>query len=189
MIAAIGTGGIPRPNRRLTSDAPRLPVTNLPQLGQTIVLAWKTPAGALHARVTRTAEGLVIETGGTSVLVGLREWPMPLGRGTRTRFTCSNCGALRDILHWRGVWGCRAKDCLDLEHSCRHEQRWCPAIRRRAKLLRKLARVSPQSLRGRWLREQIARQQAAMLANLKRVNRDLTKRSRRHGRRRRASSG
>ena len=95
MIAAIGTGGIPRPNRRLTSDAPRLPVRNLPQLGQTIVLAWKTPAGALHARVTRTAEGLVIETGGTSVLVGLREWPMPLGRGTRTRFTCSNCGALR----------------------------------------------------------------------------------------------
>jgi hypothetical protein len=89
--------------------------------------------------------------------------------------------------HWRdGEWGCRGKDCLDLEHPCRHQERWCPAIRRRARLLRKLARVSPKSLRARLLREQIRRAQQAMIVNLKRANRDLTKRVKRHGQRRRA---
>jgi hypothetical protein len=59
----------------------------------------------------------------------------------------------------------------------------------RAKLLRKLMRVSPRGLKARLLREQIARQEAAMLVNLKRANRDLTKRVKRHGGRRRANPG
>jgi hypothetical protein len=114
---------------------------------------------------------------------------MPFGRGTRERFVCPRCGAFRDALHWAsGEWGCRGKDCLDLEHACRHQQRWCPAVRRRAKLLRKLARVSPRGLKARLLRAQIAQQEAAMLANMKRANRDLTKRVKRHGGRRRAGS-
>jgi hypothetical protein len=187
-MGAIGSGGTRFQNRHLVSDTPRLPITALPVFDKTIALAWENPAGAPLTRVSRTAAGIVIETGGTEVRVGLREWPMPLGRGTRERFVCPKCGTFRDALHWVGEWGCRGKDCLDLEHACRHEQRWCPAIRRRAKLLRKLARVSPRGLKARRLRAQIAHEQAAMLANLKRANRDLTKRSRRHGGRRRANS-
>jgi hypothetical protein len=151
-------------------------------------------AGALFARVSRTAAGIPIETDGISVRVELRSWPMPRGRGglhgTRIRMICPRCGSSRDVLHWvDGEWGCRGKDCLDLEHACRHQQRWCPAIRRRANLLCKLARVSPRGLKARLLREQIARGQAAMLANLKRANRDLSRRSQRHGGRGRANSG
>src|SRR5262245_33816912 len=97
MIAAIGTGRIPLPNRRLVNDVPRLPIRNIPPFDKTIVLTWKTPAGALQARVSRTAEGLVIETDGNEVRVGLREWPMPLGHGMRERFVCK-CGASRDAL-------------------------------------------------------------------------------------------
>jgi len=184
MPAAIGTGGKPRPNRRLTSHAPRLPLLALPAFGKTVTLEWQNPASAPLTRVSRTGAGIVIETGGTSVTVALRHWPMPIGRGgdhgTRERMVCPRCGAFRDILHWRGEWGCRGKDCLDLAHPVRHEQRWCPAIRRRARLLRKLARCSPKGLKARRLRGQIAHQEAAMLANLKRANRDLTKRRRRH---------
>ena len=118
--------------------------------------------GAPLTRLSRTRQGLVIETAGSSVIVGLREWPMPVANGrlhgTRIRMICPSCGALRDALHWvGGEWGCRGKNCLDLGHACRHQQRWCPAIRRRAKLLRKLARVSPRGLKARLLREQIAR--------------------------------
>src|SRR5262249_24605950 len=78
-------------------------------------------ASAPLTRVSRTGAGIVIETGGTSVTVALRHWPMPIGRGgdhgTRERMVCPRCGAFRDILHWRGEWGCRGKDCLDLAHS------------------------------------------------------------------------
>src|SRR5262245_50537160 len=119
MVAAIGTGGIPRPNRRLIGDAPRLSIKAVPAFGKTVALRWENPAGVLLARVSRTAEGVGIETDGTSVRVGLREWPMPLGRGSRERFVC-RCGASRDVLHWRGEWGCRGKDCLDLTYACRH---------------------------------------------------------------------
>jgi hypothetical protein len=150
---------------------------------------WQNPADVPLTRVSRSSQGILIETGGAEVWVGLREWPMPLGRGTRERFVCPRCGAFRDALHWAsGEWGCRGKDCLDLEHACRHQQRWCPAVRRRANLLRKLARVSPRGLKARLLRAQIAQQEAAMLANMKRANRDLTKRVKRHGGRRRAHS-
>ena len=190
MVAAIGTGGIPRPNRRLLSHAPRLPTKALSAFSKSVEVAWQNPAGVPLTRVSRSAQGILIETGGTEVWVGLREWPMPLGRGTRERFVCPRCGAFRDALHWAsGEWGCRGKDCLDLEHACRHQQRWCPAIRRRARLLRKLARVAPRGLKARWLRGQIANQERAMLANLRRANRDLTKRMKRYGGRRRANSG
>src|SRR5262249_44785510 len=156
--------------------------------GKSVTLAWQNPASAPLTRVSRTAEGVVIETGGTEVRVGLREWPMPLNHGTRERFVCPRCGASRDSLHWVGAeWGCRG--CFDLGYPCRHEQRWCPAIRRRARLLRKLARCSPRSLQARLLREQIAREERAMLANLKRANSDLTKRSRRHARHGRVDPG
>src|SRR5215471_5123624 len=144
MVAALGTGKPPL-HRNLVSDTPRLPLRALPAFGKTITLGWQNLAGAPLTRVSWTAEGVLIETGGTSVLVGLRKWPMPLGRGTRERFVCPRCDASRDALHWAsGEWGCRGKDCLDLEHACRHQQRWCPAIRRRARLLRKLARVAPR---------------------------------------------
>jgi hypothetical protein len=174
----------------LLSHAPRLPIKALPAFSKSVDLAWQNPAGVPLTRVTRSAQGILIETGGTEVWVGLREWRMPLGRGTRERFACPRCDASRDSLHWvGGEWGCRGKDCLDLEHACRHEQRWCPAVRRRARLLRKLTRVSARGLKARMLRAQIAHQEAAMLVNLRRANRDLTKRVKRHGGRRRANPG
>jgi hypothetical protein len=149
-------------------------------------------AAAPPTRVTRSAEGLVIETAGTSVRVATREWLMPLGRRrsgvtVRELMVCPKCNASRDALYWvDGEWCCRGQGCGNLSHASRHQQRWCPAIRRRAKLLRKLARVSPRGLRARLLRAQIAQQEAAMLANVKQTNRDLTKRSRRHAGHRRA---
>jgi len=184
MVAAIGTGGIPHPNRRLLSHALRLPVKSLPPFGKSVDLGWQNPAGAPLTRVSMTGEGVLIETAGSpSVRVGLREWPMPLGRGMRERFMCPRCDASRDVLYWvDGEWGCRG--CFDLGYACRHEQRWCPAIRRRAKLLRKLARCSPRGLKARLLRAQIVEQERAMLANLRRANRDLTKRMKRYGGRR-----
>jgi len=185
MVAALGSGGSTAPKRPLTSHAPRLRLRDLPAFDKTVTLAWQNPASALFARVSRTGEGLVIETAGITVRVGLRHWRMPIGRGgdhgTRERMVCPRCGSFRDTLYWLGEWGCRGKDCLDLEHACRHELRWCPAIRRRAKLLHKLARCAPTGLKARRLRAQIAHQKAAMLANLKRANRDLTKRRRRRG--------
>ena len=159
MVAAFGSGQSPHPNQRLTSEAPRLTVQALPGFGKSVTLTWTGAAAAPLTRVSRTAEGLVIETGGTTVRVVMRFWPMPLGRGWRWRFECPRCGTSRDVLHWCGEWGCRGKDCLDLEHACRHELRWCPAVRRRAKLLRKLARYSPRGLKARLLRAQIAHEQ------------------------------
>src|SRR5262249_21846659 len=195
MLAALGSGGSTAPKHRLVSDAPRLRLRDLPAFDKTVTLTWQTPAGALVTRVSVTAAGVVLVTGGTSVRVGLREWRMPIGRGgdhgTRRRFVCARCGSFRDALHWVADvgWGCRGKDCLDLEHNGRHEQRWCPAIRRRARLLRKLARCAPKGLKARRLRAQIVREQAAMLSNLRRANRDLTKRMNRHDGRRRANPG
>lgn len=185
MVAALGSGGSTAPKYRLVSEVLRLSLRSLPHFGKSVTLTWQTPADAPLTRVTRGAEGVTIETGGTSVRVGLRQWPMPIGRGgdhgPRERMVCPRCGSFRDTLYWLGEWGCRGKDCLDLEHACRHELRWCPAIRRRAKLLHKLARCAPTGLKARRLRAQIAHQEAAMLANLKRANRDLTKRRRRRG--------
>ena len=177
-----GPIALPRP---FTSDAPRLALRDLPRLGQSIHLAWQVPH-ALHATVTRAAAGLTIETDGSVTEVELRSWPMPatLGclRGIRWRMVCPLCGASRDALHWHGEWGCRGKGCLNLAFPVRHSLRWCTAIRRRARLLRKLARVSPRSLRARAIRAQIAREEAAMAANLRRTNRDLAKRRQRYGR-------
>src|SRR5262249_4245549 len=128
MVAAIGTGGIPRPNRRLLSQAPRLPTKALPAFSKSITLRWENPADAPLTTVSLTGEGVLIETAGSAVVrVGLRQWPMPLGRGVRSRFVCPRCGSFRDALHWVGEWGCRGNDCLNLEHPCRHQQRWCPA--------------------------------------------------------------
>jgi hypothetical protein len=179
-MGGIGTGGTQTIRRRLTSDAPRLPLKAIPKFGKTVDLSWETLVGALPTRVSLTGEGVLIETAGTTTRVGMREWPMPCG-GVRQRFACPKCGTSRNALHWAGEWGCRGRDCLDLDFPVRHEQRYCPAIRRRARLLRKQARVSSRSLRARVIRAQIAQQEAAMLANLKRANRDLTKRMKRHG--------
>jgi hypothetical protein len=187
-MPCFGSGKTPYPNRRLTSDTPRLPVKAIPRFG-TVTLKWNTPANALLARVTRTGAGLVIETAGTEVEVVLREWPMPVvrgrQRGIRTRMVCPRCDASRDALHWVDGWGCRT--CLDLAYASRHRQRYCPAIARRARLRRKLVRTRPRSLQARRLREQIKREGRAMLLHLERVNRDISKRSRRHARHRRAN--
>jgi len=195
-MGGLGSGiDYPLP-RQLVSDTPRLTLRSLPRFGKTVELRWENPqdlANALSTRLTRTAAGLELETGGTSVRVELRSWPMPRGRGglhgVRPRMICPKCGVLRDVLHWRGEWGCRGKDCLDLAHPCRHRERWCPAIRRRAKLLCALVRCPHGSLKARAIRAQIKHQERAMIANLERTNRDLTKRSQRHGRRGRANPG
>jgi hypothetical protein len=47
--------------------------------------------------------------------------------------------------------------------------------------------MPPRSLKARMLRKMIAREGRAMLAHLERVNRDLTKRSQRDARHRRAT--
>src|SRR5215831_3065908 len=188
-MGAFGTGGHPRPNRRLTTDYPRLTLRVLPKLGETVVLRWQTLARALLVKISRTGEDLTIEMSGTTVRVALRSWPIPPGNRrssheyTLDRMVCPRCDASRNILHWgEDGWGCRG--CYDLDFPCRHQQRWCPAIRRRQKLLRRLVRVSPRGLKARILWAQIAQQEAAMLASMKRANRDLTKRVKRHGGRR-----
>jgi hypothetical protein len=192
-MPCFGNGKPQEPNRRLVSDAPRLPVRAIPKIGRSVDLTWpQNPAHALRTRVTRTSAGeILIETGSTSVEVALREWPMPTvrwrQRGIRMRMICPRCEASRDALHWVGEWGCRGKDCLNLSFASRHRQRYCPAIARRARLRRKLIRTRPGSLRARALRKMIAREQRVMLAHLEKVNRDLGKRSRRHARRRRAN--
>ena len=51
-------------------------------------------ASAPLTRVSGTAKGILIGTGGSSVRVGLREWPMPLGRRLHfiARLTISSLG-------------------------------------------------------------------------------------------------
>lgn len=196
MVAALGSGGSTLPPCPLTSEAPRLSLKALPPSGQSITLTWDSPenlAAALHATVSRAAGGLTIETNGAVTEVALKSWPMPATfgclRGVRWRMICPMCSASRDALHWaRGAWGCRGKNCLDLAFPVRHSLRYCPAIRRRARLLRKLARVPPRSLRARAIRGQIASAERAMAENLRRANRDLTKRVKRYGRGRANSS-
>jgi hypothetical protein len=192
MVGAIGTGSGKVPAQRgLVSDAPRLPVRAIPRWG-TVTLTWKNLAHALSTRVTRAAGGIVIETAGVAVEVALREWPMPTvrfrQRGIRMRFACPRCDASRDALHWiNGEWGCRGRGCFDLSYACRHRQRYCPAIARRARLRRKLIRTTPGSLKARALRKMIAREGRAMIAHMEKVNRDISRRSRRDARHRRAN--
>ena len=192
MVAAIGSGLNPRPGRRLVGDHPRLPARAIPKFGS-VTLAWtENLASAPATRLSRSGEQITIETGGAVVEVALVTWPMPTvrwrQRGIRTRFVCPKCGASRDALHWIGEWGCRGRDCLDLAFASRHRQRYCPAIARRARLRRKLARVPRRSLKARWLRAQIRGEERAMLAHLERVNRDLAKRSQRDARHGRTNS-
>lgn len=191
-MGGLGTGTHCHPTRRLTADLPRLSLHVLPRVGQSVTLRWTGAAQPLFAKVTRTSEGLVIEMDGTSTQVLLRSWPIPAGnrRDTREyvieRMVCPRCDTARNILHWdaEAGWACRGRECLNLDFPCRHSLRWCPAIRRRQKLLRRLARVSPRGRKARIIREQIAQQEQAMLASMKRANRDLTKRRRRrHGQR------
>ena len=190
-MAGFGTGVIPpRPARRTVGEYPRLPVRWLPKVGRSVVLSWP---GAAQASLTRSSPSrLVIETAGAVVEIELREWAMPImkGRqhGIRWRFACPHCGASRDALHWlpgEGCegWGCRGAGCLNLTFASRHRERYCPAIRRRARLLRKLVRVRPGSLKAEALREMIAHQESLMLAHVQRVNGDLKKRRQRYAHR------
>jgi hypothetical protein len=181
-----GIGYPQKPNRRLVGDAPRLPVRDLPKIGGRVTLEW---TGVANASLTRPSpSAVVISMAGVEVEVVLKQSPMPTvkfrQRGFRMRFACPRCDASRDALHWfGGEWGCRG--CFDLSYPCRHRQRYCPAIARRARLRRKLIRARPGSLKARMLREMIVRETRAMLAHLERVNGDLTKRRRRragHGR-------
>jgi len=192
MVAAFGSGSVASRKGRFTVDLPRLTLRSLPRLGETVTLTWTGAAHALSAKVTRSAEGLTIEMGGKTEQVLLRSWPIPAGRRRSSReymldrMVCPRCDAARNILHWdaESGWGCRGRDCLNLDFPCRYLLRWCPSVRRRRRLLRQLTRVSPRGLKARLLREQIAREAAMMLASMKRANSDLTKRRRRqHGKR------
>jgi hypothetical protein len=149
-MGALGTGINSHPTRRLTVDLPSLRLRSLPRLGQTVTLRWQGAARPLLARLTRTPAEVVIELGGTSTQVLLRSWPMPAGsrRDSREftidRMICPRCDAPRNILHWGGEeigWECRGRNCLDLDFPVRHQLRWCPSIRRRAKLLRAYTRA------------------------------------------------
>jgi hypothetical protein len=188
-MPCFGNGGANARTHRLVGDSPRLPVRAIPRFG-TVTLEWQGAASALSTKLTRTADGVVIETAGTEVEVVLREWPMPTvrgrRRGIRMRMICPHCEASRDALHWiDGEWRCRGRGCGNLAYACRHRQRYCPSIARRERLRRKLIRTRPGSLQARMLREQIRREGRAMLAHLERVNSDLSKRSRRRARHRR----
>jgi hypothetical protein len=192
MVAALGSGGSRGPKPRLTTDLPHLSLRALPRLGETITLQWTGAAHALFAKVSRTAEELVIEMDGTSTQVLLRSWAIPAGsrRDTREfmieRMVCPRCDASRNILHFgEDGWGCRG--CYGLDFPCRHQLRWCPSVRRRQRLLRQLVRVSPRGRKARIIRAQIGREQRAMIASMRRANRDLTKRRRlQNGQRRNA---
>jgi len=191
-MAGFGTGVIPpRPDRRLTSDALRLPARDLPKVGRTVELQWPGVAHAFLARPSPT-RAVISMAGGIEVEIELKQWPMPVvrfrQRGVRTRFVC-RCGASRDAIHYlpEAGWGCRGADCLNLAFASRHRQRYCPSIARRARLRRKLIRAIPGSLKARALRKMIAREERAMLAHLQRVNIDLAKRSKRDARSGRAS--
>src|SRR5215472_17111090 len=161
-----GYGKPQRPDRRLVGDSPRLPARMIPRFG-TVTLTWpQNHAHALHAEVSRTGAGVVvISTAGVKVDVALREWPMPTvrwrQRGIRTRMVCPHCEASRDALHWiDGEWRCRGSGCGNLAYACRHRQRYCSAVARRARLLRKLARVPPRGLQAPLIRAQIVLQEA-----------------------------
>ena len=190
MVGAIGSGISPRPNRRLVGDSPRLPTKALPKIGRTITLSWP---GVANASLTRPSPAaVVISMGGVEIEVALREWPMPTvrgrQRGIRWRMICPQCASVRDALHFvDGVWCCRGASCGNLSFACRHQRRYCTAIGRRERLRRKLIRTPPRSLKARVLRKMIAREERAMLAHLERVSGDLTKRSERDARRRRAN--
>jgi hypothetical protein len=193
MVAAIGSGGANARNHRLVGDSPRLPVRAIPKWG-TVTLTWpQNHAHAFHAELTRTREGIVvIKTGETLTEVALQQWPMPSPRerqrGIRIRMICAHCQAVRDALHFvDGEWRCRGKNCGNLSHASRHQQRYCPSIARRERLLRKLIRTRPKSLKARALRKMIARETRVMIAHLEKVSRDLVKRSQRHARHRRAN--
>jgi len=187
MVASIGSGVIPPRSRRLIGDSIRLPIRAVPRWGTTTV-EW--PGNIASASLTRASPTrLVISMGGVEVEVELRQWPIITGgrrRGTRWRFLCPQCGVSRDALHFiDGAWGCRGKNCLipdGLGYPSRHRQRFCPSIARRERLRRKLIRARPGSLKARRLREMIAQQEAAMLANVRQVNSDLRKRSKRYDR-------
>ena len=188
-MPCFGNGKPQKPNRCLVGESPRLPARLIPKWG-TVTVVW--PEKQASASLTRASPTLaVISTDGVETEIELREWPMPTvrgrQRGIRTRMICAQCGASRDALHFvDGVWCCRGSrgnPCGNLSFASRHRQRYCPAIARRARLLRKLARLPPGSLKVQALREQIAQQESLMLANVKRVTRDLTKRRQRHGRR------
>jgi len=164
-----GYGYPQKPNRRLVGDLARLPAKAIPKWG-TVTLSWPgkhADASLVRASPTR----LVISMAGAAIEVELKEWPMPSPRqrqrGVRTRMVCPRCAASRDALHYLPGegWGCRGAGCLDLAYASRHRQRYCPAIRRRAKLLRKLVRARPGSLKAQALREKIAQQESAMLAS------------------------
>jgi hypothetical protein len=185
-----GYGYPQKANRRLVGDAPRLPVRAIPKWG-TITVTWPGVADASLTRASPTR--VVISMGSTSTEIELKQWPMPSPRGRqrgiRTRMICSQCGSCRDAIHWipEVGWGCRGKNCLDISYPCRHRERYCPAIARRARLRRKLIRARPGSLRARALKKMIAREERAVLAHLERVNRDLAKRSQRDARHHRAA--
>jgi hypothetical protein len=185
MVGAIGSGSGASPaHRALVGDAPRLPARMIPKFGS-VTLTW--PEKHARASLTRLSPtAVVISMAGVETEITLREWPMPVvrgrQRGIRTRFVCPRCEASRDALHWiDGEWCCRGSTCGNLSHASRHQQRWCPAIRRRARLLRKLVRVPPRSLQARLLRAQIRREERAMLANLRWANSVLIRRRRRAG--------
>lgn len=192
-MGGIGTGVIPLRNRRLTSDAPRLPVRDLPKIGRTVVLSW---TGVADASLTRASPScVVISMAGAEIEVELKQWPMPVvrgrQRGVRTRFVCCRCGASRDAIHFvDGEWCCRGSreiPCGNLSFACRHRQRYCPAIARRERLRRRLIRAIPGSLRAQAIRGQIRSEEKVMVAHMRRVSDDLTKRSKRDARHRRAT--
>jgi hypothetical protein len=190
-MACFGTGGTNARNRRLTSDGLRLPSHAIPRIGRTVTLTW--PQNHASASLTRVSPTLaVISTGGVEVEIVLRQWPMPVvrgrQRGIRTRFACPRCEASRDALHFvDGSWCCRGASCGNLAFASRHRQRYCTSIARRERLRRALIRATPGSLRARELREKIKREERMVVAHMRRVSDDLTKRSERDGRHRRAT--
>src|SRR5262249_19535408 len=151
-------------------------------------------ASASLRRVSPAA--VVVETAGVAVELELQQWPMPTvrgrQRGTRWRFICGRCGASRDALHWHPElgWGCPCKTCITaggVGYPGWHRMRYCKSLPRRERLRRKLIRAIPGSLRARELREKIKREERTMVAHMRRVSDDLTKRSERNGRHRRAT--
>lgn len=193
-MTCFGNGGnIPAQNHRLVSDCIRLPIRSVPKIGRTVTLRWAE--NLARAVLTRASPAVVvISTNGIEVEVELREWPMPSPRGRqrgiRWRFVCCRCGEIRDALHWLPGegWGCRGKNCHNLAFASRHQMRYCTAIARRERLRRKLIRTPPRSLKAKALREQIKREERAMLAHLQKVNGDLAKRSERDARHGRADA-
>jgi hypothetical protein len=131
-----------------TDACPRLNVHQLHQAGALVAGAvsrwrWPHPVAPLDVRARCDGGRLLLSLdGGAEVSVVIAREPGTLGNDYPV-FECPGCGVRRWNLHVKdGRLACRL--CHRLRYASRHANRWSPALRRAAKLRRRLgAELAP----------------------------------------------